>query len=281
MKYRHSYHAGNFADIHKHVTLLCLLESLAKKDKGFLVLDTHAGAGVYALSDERRGEREPEWRGGIGKLWNSVVSAPELATLVSCVRDSQPDAAQPRVYPGSPLLAAQRLRPQDRLHAVDSEAEIARELQAALPRGARFTVQCGDGYHAVRALLPPPERRGLILLDPPYEASDDYTRTLEALAAGLQRFATGVYAVWLPIKHAADLEQWIARLAATVSQPKLVSQLWLYPRDTRVALAGSCVAIVNPPYLVAERMRAWLPELVQLLADSNAAGCDVREIDVV
>jgi 23S rRNA (adenine2030-N6)-methyltransferase len=280
MKYRHAFHAGNFADVHKHIALLCLLESLAKKDKGFLVLDTHAGAGLYALTDEHRGARESEWHTGIGKLWEAVVSAPEIAALVQRVRDVQPDPQRLTLYPGSPLLAAQRLRQQDRLHAVDSEAETARELQAALPRGVRGTVQCGDGYHAVRAMLPPPERRGLILIDPPYEAADDTLRTLDTVIAGLERFATGVYAVWLPIKHAADLDQWLARFAARVPQPKLVSQLWLYPRDNRVALTGSCMVIVNPPYQMAERMRVWLPELVRLLAGTAAAGHEVREIDV-
>jgi 23S rRNA (adenine2030-N6)-methyltransferase len=132
----------------------------------------------------------------------------------------------------------------------------------------------------LRAVLPPAERRGLILIDPPYETADDDSKTLAALHAGLERFATGIYAIWRPIKHIADLDAWLERWRRGVSQPKLVSQLWLYPRDSRVSLAGSCLAIVNPPYQLAERMRIWLPELLGLLATGPGAGCDVSEFDV-
>jgi 23S rRNA (adenine2030-N6)-methyltransferase len=243
------------------------------------VLDTHAGAGKYMLRDELTGDREPEWRGGIGKLWDGAASAPEIAAYMEAVRSVQPDPQQLSVYPGSPLLAAHMLRPQDRLVAVESVSTVARELQDSLPRKVRATVQCTDGYSALRAVLPPVERRGLILIDPPYEATADQIQTLEALTEGLDRFATGVFAVWLPIKHSAEVDAWVNQFTTRVRQPKLVSQLWLYPRDTRVGLAGSCLAIVNPPYRLAERMRDWVPALVKMFSSSPAAGCDLRVID--
>jgi 23S rRNA (adenine2030-N6)-methyltransferase len=278
MKYHHSFHAGNFADVHKHITLIALLQALLKKDKGLLFLDTHAGAGRYELRETGRAERVSEWQDGIGRLWSAEPQAPEIASYLQYVRSLQPRRRELSVYPGSPLLAARLLRAQDRVHCVDSEREVVSALRRTLHGSVRITAQCGDGFHAVKALLPPIERRGLVLIDPPYEESSDDAHALGALSEGLQRFATGVFAVWRPVKLSADTERWTRALAPQIEQPALVAQLWLHPRDTRVGLAGSCIAVVNPPYQIAERMRAWLPELLQLLGSPPGSGWDVREI---
>lgn len=275
MKYRHAYHAGNFADVHKHVTLLALLAALKRKDKGFLYLDTHAGRGVYDLSTPAA-----ESAAGVERFQQSEHSAPELrryAQVLSVFRALHGNAHS---YAGSPLLAARELRPQDRAVCVEllgAEAQaLAQALAAAGADSSRVRIERGDGFELLRAQLPPAERRALTFIDPPYEARHDFERVVAALAEGLRRFPTGVFAAWYPIKDARDTAAWHAAYAAAISAATLVSELWLYPRDSRVALNGSGLLITNPPYLVAERMQAWLPELESCLAVGAGAGALVR-----
>lgn len=272
MKYRHSYHAGNFADVHKHVTLVALLDALTRKEAGFLYLDTHAGRGAYRLALGKHAATPPEWREGVGRVLAATPQAPELARWLDLVRTN------PDEYPGSPVLAARVLRAQDRLALFESQIEECIALRKQLTDSAGTTVSNSDGYHALKALLPPPKRRGLIFIDPPYEEPADYDRVIAALSAGLQRFATGVYCVWAPVKHLADFERWLHKLSRATEQPLLVSQLWRAPRDARAGLAGSALVILNPPWQIEERMRVWLPELQRLLADTSGAGSDVLTI---
>jgi 23S rRNA (adenine2030-N6)-methyltransferase len=273
VKYRHSYHAGNFADVHKHVTLLALLGALRKKDKGFLYLDTHAGRGVYDLSGA-----PPEAKGGIGRLLAAVPHAAELRHYAEVVAEFRGRRAGRRLYPGSPIIAAGELRPQDRAVFVESQPAEAHALEVALgSEAAGMRVERGDGFERLRAWLPPRERRGLTFLDPPYEETrEDFARVAAAIAEALRRFATGVIAAWYPIKEERVTAAWQAGLARALAAPVLASELWLHPRDSRVALNGSGLLIVNPPYLTAERMRVWLPELLQHLAAGPAAGSSVR-----
>jgi 23S rRNA (adenine2030-N6)-methyltransferase len=283
VKYRHSFHAGNFADVHKHVALLALLGALKKKDKGFLYLDTHAGRGVYDLSGSA-----PEAQGGLGRFLETAADASELRSYAEVIAEFRAGRGGRLLYPGSPIIAAGELRPQDRAVFVESQAAEAQALQAALgdavdSRGraaagaTRTRVERGDGFERLRAWLPPPERRGLTFLDPPYEQSrEDFARVAAAIAEGLKRFATGVTAAWYPIKEERVTAAWQAELARTVAAPVLVSELWVHPRDSRVALNGSGLLIVNPPYLTAERMQVWLPELLEHLAAGPAAGSSVR-----
>jgi 23S rRNA (adenine2030-N6)-methyltransferase len=276
VKYRHAFHAGNFADVHKHVTLLALLTALKKKDKGFLYLDTHAGRGVYDLSGARG-----EAAAGIGQLLAAAAPrATELRCYAQVIAGFRARRAGRLAYPGSPIIAAGELRPQDRAVLVESQPAEARALTAALARAAgaaRTHVERGDGFERLRAWLPPPERRGLTLLDPPYEETRaDFERVAAAIGAGLRRFATGVIAAWYPIKEERLTATWQTELARAIAAPLLASELWLHPRDSRVALNGSGLLIANPPYLTAERMRLWLPELLQHLAPGPAAGSSVR-----
>lgn len=275
MKYRHSYHAGNFADVHKHVTLIVLLDALLRKDAGLLCLDTHAGRGAYHLTPDTRAAAPAEWREGVGRMLAATPQSPELTRWLDLVR------AHPDEYPGSPVLAARVLRAQDRLAVFESQANECMALRKQLTSAAKTTVSHSDGYHALKALLPPPERRGLIFIDPPYEEPADYERVIEALSAGLQRFATGVYYVWAPVKHLADFERWLHKLSRAIDRPLLVSQLWRAPRDARAGLAGSALIILNPPWQVEERMRVWLPELQRLLADASGAGSEVLAIQPI
>ena len=208
MNYRHSFHAGNYGDVFKHTLLVLLLRALQRKEKGFLYLDTHAGRGAYDLrAAPGRVARRPEWPQGIGRLWGTADLPPPLADYVALVRDFDRRAGaggeRPRLYPGSPWLAALVRRPQDRLALWEQQPGEARALRANLARRPRVAVTCGDGYRALRALLPPPERRALVLIDPPFEAPDEFDAILAALREGLQRLPGGVYAVWYPVTERA------------------------------------------------------------------------------
>lgn len=275
MKYRHAHHAGNFADVHKHVTLLALLAALQRKEKGFLYLETHAGRGVYDL-----GESAAESRAGIARLEAAACTAPELRGYLDCVAQLRRADGSLQLYPGSPWLAASALRSQDRGLLIEALPEEARALQRALASVAgRVRIETGEGFARLRAELPPPERRALILIDPPYEDTrEDFERVRIGLAEALRRFATGVMAIWYPIKHARDTDRWLEGLARELDRGALVSELWLHPRDSRVALNGSGLLIVNPPYQLDERMGEWLPELYRCLHGAAEGGCAVRAL---
>lgn len=276
MKYRHAFHAGNFADVHKHLALLGLLRALKRKDKGFLYLDSHAGRGRYDLSSPNA-----EAAAGIGRLLAAAHQAQELRDYAALLAQLRADGPWRHAYLGSPLMALAELRPQDRAVLCELEGSEAHALEITLgelpwPVTARVRAVRGDGFAQLRALLPPPERRGLIFLDPPYEASDEPAQLLDALADGLRRFPTGVFAAWYAIKEARDSEAWLARCARTLRAPLLASELWLFPRDSRVALNGSGLLIANPPWQTLERMRAWLPELQAALGGGTGAGNSAR-----
>jgi 23S rRNA (adenine2030-N6)-methyltransferase len=289
LKYRHEHHAGNFADVHKHVTLLALLAALKRKDKGFLYLETHAGRGAYELA------AAGESASGIGRLegqrrapaGGAVTAEPgiaeEILHYLACVELWRRERGQPRLYPGSPLLAARELRPQDRAVLIERVAAEARALERALaPAGAAgpgVRIETGDGFDRLRAWLPPPERRGLTFIDPPYEESrQDFERARHAAAEALRRFHTGVVAIWYPIKDERDTSAWLQALAAELDCGGLAAELSLYPRDSRVALNGSGMLILNPPYQLAERMETWLPQLHRCLDSGHGGGATVRPL---
>ena len=284
MKYRHSFHAGNFADVHKHVALLALLRALKKKDKGFLYLDTHAGRGSYDLSGG-----SAEAAAGVGRCLQARHAAAELREYAALIGEFRA-AMGAQLYPGSPLIAAWELRAQDRAVLIElqgAEAHALEEALAALAAQQRRKpderVERGDGFARLRAFLPPPERRGLTFLDPPYEETrQDFTQLTAAMADAARRFPTGVLALWYPIKDERTIRPWHAEClralheATALELPVLASELWLYPRDSRVALNGSGLLIVNPPWLTLERMQAWLPELQASLAVGAGGGSSVQ-----
>jgi 23S rRNA (adenine2030-N6)-methyltransferase len=282
MKYRHSYHAGNFADVHKHVTLLALLAALKKKDKGFLYLETHAGRGSYDLSTPTA-----EAAAGIGRFAPPATAAEELQAYAAALQRLRSALGHPHVYGGSPLLALEALRPQDRAVLIElqgSEAHLLEQGVAALAQsrpgaGPAVRVERGDGLARLRAWLPPPERRGLTFLDPAYEETQqDFGAVTAALAEARRRFPTGVAAAWYPIKDERTTRAWHAGCARALAAPLLASELWLFRRDSRVALNGSGVLIMNPPHLTRERMDVWLPQLVGCLSDSADAGSSAKMV---
>ena len=274
MKYRHSFHAGNFADIHKHVTLLALLASLKRKDKGFAYFETHAGRGAYDLSHPSTEAAE-----GIGRFSEGKYRAGELQDFAALVAQFRAGRNQPRAYPGSPAIAAIALRAQDRANFCEIVPAEARLLERELGPNPRLRVARADGFERLRAWLPPKERRGLIFIDPPYEEShQDFERVTAAIVDALQRFSTGIYAAWYPIKDEREVRAWHDGFSRAVDAETLAGEMWLYPRDSKVALNGSGLLIVNPPYQLAEHMRIWLPELQTALDVGHSGGTSVTKL---
>jgi 23S rRNA (adenine2030-N6)-methyltransferase len=284
MQYRHSFHAGNFADVHKHIALLQLIEALQRKAKGFLFLDTHAGEGLYDLG-EADARSSGESAAGIRRLESQVGRAsgaihPAIRSYLDAIghlRGAQGNARQ--LYPGSPLLATSRLRDVDQAICVEAQPQVARALQRTFERSAALLattprVTHGDGYHEVRSQLPPALRRGLTLLDPPYEAADEEQQLATALTAGLERFETGVFAIWYPIKKQHDTDLWLARVTRGVERPALAAELCLSVPDHSAGLNGSGMLIVNPPWQFDQDAGEWQAQLHDLLGGN--AGSTVK-----
>jgi 23S rRNA (adenine2030-N6)-methyltransferase len=282
MKYRHQYHAGNFADVHKHVLLLEVLDALTRKDKGLLFVDTHAGRGAYSLHPGDA-QHPAEWQSGVARL---LAAAPQHAALARYRERVAPGAHGGSLdYPGSPLLALRVLRAVDRAVLFETQRDEAGSLRKALDSAARVRVESADGFAGLRGLLPPPERRGCVLIDPPYEERADFARVHDGVVDALQRFPTGVLVTWLPIKLRSDFDLWYASLGRAVARATLASLLWMHPPDSRAALNGSALVVVNPPYLLEQRLREWLPELRDILCaprdiagaaqQANDGGCEV------
>ena len=279
MQYRHSFHAGNFADVHKHVALLSLIAALQKKAKGFLYIDTHAGGGIYDLKGEQA-RRGAEAEAGVERLAAATPRSPEISAYLAALARLRA-VTGPHTYPGSPLLAAAALREADRGNCIEVIAQESRHLQRALGTVAALTagsvhVEAGDGYERLVALVPPRERRSLVLIDPPFESADDYARILEVLSQTLRRFDSAVIAVWFPVKRQRDTDLWLARIARAIEQPTLAAQLWLHPRDSAVALNGSGMVVVNPPWQFDVRLGQWQEELRELLGGDGNSGSEVR-----
>lgn len=290
MNYRHAFHAGNFADVLKHVALTLCLERLRIKDKQFRVIDTHEGLGLYDLTSDAA-QRSPEWRAGIGRLWPrgaptaATVADDALAPLLGAVtqvqRPQAPSVIPPElgVYPGSPALIAQALRPQDRAHFCELHPQDALTLRAHFQGDRRITIDARDGYGALKALLPPPERRGLVLVDPPFEARDEFDRFAGAMATAWRRWATGTYILWRPLKDdgaAARFDDAIAAMTRTKTtrppeETLLRADLWTRTPTPEGPLAGAGVLVLNPPFGLAARLETLLPRLTAALAQGAGA----------
>jgi 23S rRNA (adenine2030-N6)-methyltransferase len=244
MNYRHAYHAGNFADVFKHAVLVCLLKALHKKEKGFAYIETHAGAGRHDLKAPES-QKTGEYRDGIGRVWESPPE--EMADFLAAVRDTN-RAKELRYYPGSPRVARFFLRPQDRMRLCEAEPGECERLRAEFARDKQVEVRCDDGYAALRAWLPPPERRGVVLIDPPYETTDEWRRAHEAIVFAVERWPTGIYAVWYPLKAGAPVERFKAGLVAAGLRDVFVAEFSVWPDDVPFRLNGCGVLVVNPPW---------------------------------
>ena len=280
MQYRHSFHAGSFADVHKHVTLLALLASLQRKDGGFLYLETHAGRGSYDLTRPST-EATRAAQTGLAHLASAAPDAVELRQYLQQLQALRAHLNNVNAYPGSPLLAAAQLRSQDRAVLFEIVPSEARALLRALRGHGQARVEEADGFERLRAYLPPPERRALLLIDPPYEERSDFESVAAACQEALRRLRSAVIAAWYPIKDMRTTEAWLARLAGVVDCESVVSEWWLYPRDSRVSLNGSGLVILNPPYQFAARMHLWLAELHAQFNSAGAGGMSIRTLQTL
>jgi 23S rRNA (adenine2030-N6)-methyltransferase len=272
VNYRHAFHAGNFGDVLKHLVLVALLERLAQKDKPFFFLDTHAGRGRYDLDGEAA-RRSGEADAGIRRLAMARDLPPLAGRYLELVRGFDPgNARRIRWYPGSPRIAAMLMRPGDRAALCELAPRESAALHAEFGRDARFAVHLRDGYESLKALLPPPERRGLALVDPPYESQEQELALVAAsLAAAQERWPQGVYAAWYPIKRASTTAGFHAALVSRRVSSLLVAELSLYPQDSRVGLNGSGVVLLNPPWKTDEELAATLPAVHAALSGTGGA----------
>lgn len=278
LSYRHAFHAGNHADVLKHVVLVQILRHLAGKDTPFWVIDTHAGAGLYDLGREPAA-RLAEYRDGIGRLWEEARLPAAVADYVELVRAANPEGRL-RTYPGSPWLARRLLRPRDRLYLFELHATDAALLMEHFRHGGRqVTITAGDGFAGMKALLPPAPRRGLVLMDPAYERREEYGRVVEALRDGLRRFATGTYAIWYPRLARVEAQRLPQRLkAAAQDRPWLHASLSVCaPRPDGLGLYGSGMFVVNPPWTLHDTLAETLPWLARVLGQGAASGYSLEQ----
>jgi 23S rRNA (adenine2030-N6)-methyltransferase len=283
MNYRHGYHAGNFADVMKHVLLTRILAHLLKKETPFRVLDTHAGIGLYDLASEEA-SRTGEWRDGIGRMEEPFTDAVEAlldpyreavaATRQANVQDVAQDNAM--AYPGSPLICRSMLRRQDRAILIERHPQDAARLIRLFACDRRFRALELDGWVALHAMIPPKERRGLVLIDPPYEEPGELARLGRELVRAQRKWQTGIFAGWYPIKNPADADKLAAALATEIPAEFLRLELMVDAPTDPARLNGCGLLVINPPWRLAEEAEVLLPALAERLARGAEAGfrCD-------
>lgn len=271
LAYRHGFHAGLHADVLKHLVLVHLMHHMSQKERGYRIIDTHAGAGMYDLGSPQA-TKTGEFRHGIGRLWGLDGPIPQLAAAyLTQVRQLNPDGKL-RQYPGSPWLAQAALRPQDQLCLFELHPAEQQALQALLGGRRGIELRTQDGFAGLKALLPPPTRRALVLIDPSYEGHGDYGRVLQTVGDGLRRFAQGVFMVWYPIVRKPGAVAMLQGLKALAPQGWLHAWLSVQPTDAQgFGLAGSGVLVINPPHTLHARLQNTLPWLQQQLAQHDGA----------
>ena len=272
LSYRHAFHAGNHADVLKHLVLMQLLDYFNQKDKPYWAIDTHAGAGVYAL-DTGYAMQNAEYQTGIARLLGRDDLPAALAAYVGLVRQLNPTAAL-RVYPGSPWIAQHLLREQDQLRLFELHPTDSQHLSVNFAdAGRRVKVQNIDGFAGLKANLPPAPRRGLVLIDPSYEEKQDYQRVPAALKDALKRFATGTYAVWYPLLQRHESQHFVAALKNVQAKAWLNVSLTVHaPKAGGFGMHGSGMFIVNPPWTLRASLQAVMPYLIKVLGQDGGAG---------
>jgi len=278
MNYRHAFHAGNFADVLKHVVLIMLVEHLKRKATPFFYLDTHAGGGTYDLS-LGESQRSGEYKNGIGRLleFPEAALAPEIAQYVRLVKEcAGPGRSAITAYPGSPTIVAKMRRLTDRMVLAETHAREAQALRSALGWQKLVSVLESDGYEAIKAQVPPREKRGLVLIDPPFESDAEFDTILSALEKGYERWPTGTFCIWYPLTERAAPLRFRRHLEGSGIRKVLDVTLSVMPDDSPVGMRGSGLVIVNPPWLLDERLAELLPDLHRLLVPDGAGGVGVE-----
>lgn len=280
LAYRHAFHAGNHADVLKHLVLTQVLRYMGEKEKPYTVVDTHAGAGGYSI-EGRYAQKKGEYAGGVGALWNEDDLPAPLANYMELVREFNPDG-QLRQYPGSPAIANMLMRETDRLRCYELHPTDYRILESYLADRANTQVSDKDGFGSLKGELPPPSRRSVVLIDPPYEIKTDYAKVLAALREALQRFAEGLVLIWYPQLQLLESAQLVQRLKATADAS--AKKGWLHVRLTVAqadergfGMMGSGMFIANPPFTLHDELQESLPYLVDKLGQYDGANFIIEQ----
>lgn len=286
MNYRHLFHAGNFADVFKHTLMIQLVRGLQRKVSPLFCLDTHAGRGAYNLADAAMGDslaRTPEWPLGVGRILAEGTLHPALEayrSLILASRTRGTDAALPEAtdhsYPGSPWLLHLLAREQDRLAFCELQSEEFASLDALCAGRKRRSVQYLDGYKSLDAMMPPPERRCFALIDPPYEAQDEFIQVVDGLRAAFRKFISGTFAVWYPITERARVAEFYEDLNNLVLPPCWTMELNIVGPDAPRKLKGCGLLVFNPPWQIDRSLQALCPEFTRLLGQDSQASCELR-----
>jgi len=270
LSYRHAFHAGNHADVLKHLVEYLLLDYLNQKDKPYWYIDTHAGAGCYALN-EGYAAKNAEYESGIARLWQRTDLPAPVQAYVDLVRALNPDG-ELKLYPGSPLIADQLLRRDDKLRLFELHPSDFQLLEDNFAdAGRRVQIQKANGFAGIKALLPPPPRRALVLIDPPFEDKRDYQHVITALEDGLKRFATGTYAVWYPQLQRVENKELPAKLEKLGANWLHVALTVQKPSADGFGMHGSGMFILNPPWTLAQTLKDIMPWLTEALAQDGGA----------
>lgn len=283
MNYRHAYHAGNFADVVKHVILSRIVEYLKRKDQAFRVIDTHAGIGLYDLRGTEAGKTS-EWTGGISRVFDAVEkneipeAAIELLQPYLDVVRAVNNGKELRHYPGSPLLTRHLLRKQDRLSALELHPQDAKKLTKLFDGDYQARVIELDGWLSLGAHMPPKEKRGLVLVDPPFEIEGEFDRLVDGLVKAYKRFPGGTYALWYPVKDRKETERFSKRLRETEIPKIMRIELAIRAPSLEPRLDGTGMIVVNPPYTLESEMQTLLPCLTKLLSEEKGSNFSIQWI---
>lgn len=267
MNYRHAFHAGNHADVLKHIVLTRLIALMSRKEQPFAYLDTHAGLGLYDLQGDQA-SRTGEYLEGVARLWGRKDLPAMTADYMQVLHKMNP-GGELRYYPGSPELARRLARSQDRVLLNEKHPEDGVMLKANMKGDRRVAVHLGEGWHVPRALLPVAEKRAVMLIDPPFEKLDEMQRCVESLKDAISRMRQTVVAIWYPIKDKRQLRRFYQDLAASGAPKLLQVELFVHPLDTPNSLNGSGLAIANPPWGLEEELRELLPWLAKTLGQTQ------------
>lgn len=265
--YRHIFHAGNFADVSKHVILIALLESLLRKESPFAILDTHGGIGRYRL-DSPEAQKNREFDGGIGRLWTCQDAPETVAHYLDQIRGFNNDG-QLRSYPGSPRIARSYLRAQDRLIVTELNPHDHATLKEEFSGDAQVSIHLQDAYQGMKAFLPPREKRGLVLIDPAFELRDEYERLVQAIRSTWKRWPSGIYAIWYPIQSQSLVTRLHEAIRKSGIRKVLCAELNKRPADQRSGLNGSGMLIINPPWQLESTLETALAYLQRVLEENG------------
>ncbi|MFC0839245.1 23S rRNA (adenine(2030)-N(6))-methyltransferase RlmJ [Pasteurella multocida] len=277
LSYRHSFHAGNHADVLKHLVLMLIIENLQQKEKGFYYLDTHAGVGRYRLFSEEA-EKTAEFEQGIARLWQLDDLPEEVARYIKLIKQVNYGGKALRYYAGSPLIAAKMLRPQDRALLTELHPSDFPLLRNNFKEFDNVTTKRDNGFQQLKATLPPKERRGLVLIDPPYELKEDYDLVVNAIEEGYKRFATGIYAIWYPVVLRQQTKRILKGLEKTGIRKILQIELAVRPDSDQRGMTASGMIVINPPWTLTQQMQNILPYLTDVLVPEGTGSWTVKWI---